>query len=345
MQNSSLVKAGILALVLFLCAVGSWEFYLRHQGNTPDFDDSEQLWADKRAMVYEPKDKATVFIGSSRIKFDLDIPTWNRLTGDHAIQLSNVGSSPRPVLTDLANDQNFKGKLIIDITEGLFFADFSHNDGRTIKKIAYFKKRTPTERFSFLIDQFLESHLCLLNQDYFSANAMLEKTGLPDRKGVMPDVWFPPDFDKSNFDRQSAMTDHFVADTTLQNQVKNIWVFFGKMSPPPTTGMHLDSIMMSVNADIDKIRARGGVVLFTRTPSSGIAQAHEMVGFPRAAYWDPLIKTCHCPGIYYMDYSPTSGFTCPEWSHLKPDDAVVYTRNLVKILKEEKGWSFPNKTE
>jgi len=35
--------------------------------------------------------------------------------------LAIEGSCPRPILEDLANDQNFKGKLIVDVTEGLFF--------------------------------------------------------------------------------------------------------------------------------------------------------------------------------------------------------------------------------
>lgn len=47
--------------------------------------------------VVWPPDKSTVFIGSSRIKFDLDIDTWEGITGDHAIQLACVGSTPIPV--------------------------------------------------------------------------------------------------------------------------------------------------------------------------------------------------------------------------------------------------------
>ena len=92
-------------------------------------------------MVYESKDKATVFIGSSRIKFDLDIPTWESLTGNHAIQLANVGSSPRPVMEDLANDPNFKGRLVVDVTEGLFFyPGLALYDGSTNKKIRYYPR-------------------------------------------------------------------------------------------------------------------------------------------------------------------------------------------------------------
>src|SRR4030095_7960805 len=127
MQRAHLIKAGILALLLSGVAVLSWEFYLRkafyteQSGLKFSYDDNEALWANKRAMVYEPTDQATVFIGSSRMRFDIDIPLWQRMTGEHAIQLALDGGDPRPVLADLANDKNFKGKLLVDITEGIFF--------------------------------------------------------------------------------------------------------------------------------------------------------------------------------------------------------------------------------
>src|ERR1035438_6104406 len=156
MLPNNLKRAGLFALLITFITILSWEIHLRNQGNKISYDDNEALWADKRAMVYEPSDKATVFAGSSRIKYDLDIPTWIDLTGQQAIQLANVGSNPRLVLQDLANDENFKGNLIVDVTEGVFFSEVAFYDWRTKKKIAYYKDRTPTERFSFQVNHVLE---------------------------------------------------------------------------------------------------------------------------------------------------------------------------------------------
>jgi hypothetical protein len=113
---------------------------------------------------------------------------------------------------------------------------------------------------------------------------------------------------------------------------------------PPASGGTLDSILISVKSLTDKIRARGGQVLFVRTPSSGPAKEGEGKGFPKEKYWDRLLTFTGCPGIYYSDYPAIANFVCPEWSHLKPADAVIYTKNLIKILEEEKGWSFNKKT-
>ena len=110
-MHPNIIRAGRICLVSCLLLQSfPGNFICGIKGHEVTYDDNEALWADKRAMVYNPSDKATVFIGSSRIKYDLDIPTWRALTGKDAIQLANVGSSPRAVLTDLANDPNFKGR-------------------------------------------------------------------------------------------------------------------------------------------------------------------------------------------------------------------------------------------
>lgn len=80
-----------------------------------------------------------------------------------------------------------------------------------------------------------------------------------------------------------------------------------------------------------------------RTPSSGPFWMGEQMGFPRAKYWDRLLALTGCPGIHFADYPAVASFVCPEWSHLKPADAVTWTINLVDILQKEKGWVFPLK--
>jgi hypothetical protein len=52
---------------------------LRSKGLEVSYDDGPALWADKRKMVYQSAQDQIVFIGSSRIKYDLDIqPGKNR---------------------------------------------------------------------------------------------------------------------------------------------------------------------------------------------------------------------------------------------------------------------------
>lgn len=344
MTPANFTKAGILSTVLVLCFFTSWELFLRSKHIAISYDDGDALWADKRAMVYEPSDKATVFIGSSRNKYDIDIPTWQAITGDHAVQLAIEGNSPLPVLNDLAADDRFKGKLIIDVTEILFFSTAPQNTGEPKSRIAYYKKRTPAQRFSFLVNRQLESKLVFLDKNYFSLNALLGMLPVPRRKGVFALPYdCPRDFDPVSFDRQNIMTDRFLSDTNLQNQVKGLWDFYRKTGKePPADQRKADSIIATVKTDIDKIKSRGGQVIFVRTPSSGPFLMGEKMAYPREKYWDRLLAATGIPGIYFEDYPAIAHFICPEFSHLKQADAIVFTKNIIKILETEKGWKFLN---
>lgn len=338
MQKHVSSKAAILTVIVVLAFFVSLELYLRSKGAVTGYDDGPELWAHSREMAYEPADKATVFTGSSRIKYDLDIPTWEKLTGNHAIQLAMVASSPRLFLTDLADDPKFKGKLVVDVTEVLFF---SHRGNSYPEEfISYYKKRTPAQRASFVLDKPVESRLVFLNEGHYAINALLGRLHISDRPGIYPFLDFPSGFDPVMYNRQDIMTPEFVADTNQHNQVKAIWGLLKNDPTPPMSGKDLDSVMLSVKNDVNKIRARGGEVIFTRTPSTGFFWMAEQHMYPRKAYWDRLLAETGCKGIYFGDYPTLAKLDCPEFSHLSQPSAVIYTTNLVNILEKEKGWSF-----
>lgn len=344
MQSKRFLKAGILALILVTGFVLCWEGYWRSRGFTISYNDDKQLWAVKRKQVYEPADQSTVIIGSSRIKFDLDLPTWQKLTGDNPIQLAMVGTSPRPLLHDLASDGHFKGKLIIDVTEPLFFSrNKKRSEMRPMEGINFYKKGTPTEWASTYIDFGMESKFVFLEEDKFSLNDLLNGMQLPRRKGVFQAPVFPLEFEETNFDRQTSLTPMFLADSQLQKRQRANWTILGALDTTPgIKGDTLEMVFKEIKTDIDKIRARGGEVMFVRTPSSGGYLKTERKVYPREQYWDRLLAYTNTPGIYFSDYSEIAHFVCPEWSHLAPKDGITFTKNLVRII-QEKGWVFPNK--
>ena len=342
-QKHLFIKAGILACILISATLVSWEWHLRQQGRGVAYDDGGSLWSDKRKQVYEPIDKATVFIGSSRIKFDLDIPTWQNTTGDHVIQLANVGSSPLPMLNDLADDKDFKGKLVIDVTEFLFFNQTPFAYKTPVENLTYYKQETPAQKFSFIVNKALESKLQFLDKEEYSLNALLALSRVPNRENVYEFPDFPAGFTPVTFDRQSYMTDDLTKDPKQIKQVTDVWELFGKMaaSAPPITAAATDSIIGSVKAAVDKIKARGGQVIFVRTPSSGPFLAMERMAFPREKFWNKLLAATQCEGIHFEDYPAISNFQCPEFSHLSMSQARSYTQSLINIL-QEKGWKFPS---
>lgn len=342
MNEKSLFKSAMLTFVIVVTVVIGYELNLRSQGITIDYDDGPALWSDKRAMVYEPSDNAIVFIGSSRIKYDLDFATWNSLTNVHAIQLAIEGTCPRPVLEDLANDPNFKGKVVIDITEGLFFSMAPPNMEEAINNTKYFHDRTPAQRAGFELNKILESQLVFLNKDYFSLNAQLDALQLKSRPGVFMMPLFPMNFSRTTFERQEYMNNRFLASQSDINQVKRNWAFFAKMamSAPPMPQQAFDAIFKSVTENVKKIKDRGGEVVFVRTPSSGVYYKGESMGFPRDKFWDRLLLETNCPGIHFMDYPAMDHFECPEFSHLKLSDAKLFTKAFFNELGKQKGFTF-----
>lgn len=350
MQPNHFFKASLLALVLILSFVVCWEYYWRSRGFSTTYNDDKVLWATKRKQVYQPTDQATVFIGGSRIKFDLDIPTWERLTGEKAIQLAMVGTPARLILRDLARDENFKGKLVIDVAEAqLFSLDTVRRDKSAREALEYYYQETPAQKTSAFINKVLESKLVFLEEGKFGLNGLLNDVQLPNRAGVPlpPRSGFPKEFNVTSLERQSSMTPMFLADPRLQKRQIANWIR-GAIVPlnktPGIKGDTLEAFFKQIKTFTDKIRSRGGSVVFVRPPSNGDYLETENRVFPRQAYWDRLLAYTNVSGIHYADYPQTAHFVCPEWSHLAPKDGVKYTTQLVRILQEEKGWRFPKKS-
>ena len=325
-------------LAIVIGFIACWEYYWRSRGFTPTYNDDKVLWARQRERLKKPATQSTVIIGGSRIKFDFDVPTWEKLTGEKAIQLAIVGTPSRLTLRDLANDSTFSGKLIIDVAEPQFFStDTTRRDKSAKEAIEYYYAETPAQKASASINYVLESKLVFLEEGKFGLTNLLNSLPLRNRTGVVVRAPFPKEFSVTNLNRQTAMTPMFLSDRRLQQIQKSNW----EKLIPGAKGDTLTMMLKGFKAAIDKIRSRGGIVIFVRPPSSGELLEKEKRVFPRQEYWDRLLAYTNTPGIHYSDYPATANFICPECSHLAPRDAITYTTALVKILREEKGWVFP----
>jgi hypothetical protein len=338
MQSKKLVRAGCAAALLTLLFICGWELYWRNRGFVPTFNDDRALWVESRRKAVLPMHEATVFVGSSRIKFDLDIPTWEAETGEQAVQLALVGTSPRLLLQDLAGDPEFRGKVVVDVTEVLFFSSNPAFHRSAKEATAYYRDQTLSERWSARTGMALESQLAFLEERRFSLNTLLQDLALPNRAGVFVVPPFPKGFEWTNADRQTYMSAAFLADTSLLRRQTRIWQTLIMGDPtPPVTGEALQAIFDEVASAVHAIEARGGKVIFVRTPSSGPMAIGEEKAYPRRIYWEGLLRATGAKGIHYLDDRKTAGLECPEWSHLAPADALRYTRQLILQLREA-GW-------
>ncbi|HSH09732.1 MAG TPA: hypothetical protein VK995_05055, partial [Oceanipulchritudo sp.] len=144
----------------------------------------------------------------------------------------------------------------------------------------------------------------------------------------------PPYFGLTTIDRRNHMWHRAERDPELQHRIQQTWLPMFTFLPP-YGGPGLDELFLSVKADVDKITARGGKVVFIRFPSTEDLRQLEQELWPRDAFWDRLIAETGAPGIHFEDYADLSGFWCPEWSHLSRVDAVTFTRNLIPHIREK----------
>jgi len=346
MESKSLVKVAILTLMVVIGFIIYLEMYWRGRGFIPTYNDDKVLWSTKRKEIYKPAEEATVFIGGSRIKFDLDVPTWEKLTGEKAVQLAIVGTPGRLILRDLANDENFKGKVIMDVAEAQFFSfpDSAQRDRLAREALEYYYEETPAQRSNAYINYFLESKLVFLEEGKYSLTSLLNDLNITNRPGVnvSPATFTPKEFGVVTFNRQTCLTPMFLADPQLQKRQKDFWTR-GIKRATPIKGDTLHAFLEQTKKAIDKIKARGGIVMFVRPPSDGPYVEMENRLYPRQKYWDYLLEYTNTPGIHYADYPGTANLICAEWSHLTLQSAATYTIQLVKILQEEKGWTFPKR--
>jgi hypothetical protein len=337
-------KVTILTSALVFIFILCLEVYWRSRGFTPAYNDDKIMWSRHRKKIYDSPDKTTVFIGGSRIKFDLDIQTWERLTGQNAIQLAIVGTPSRAVLRHLANDEKFKGNLVIDVAEGQFFTlvDSVRRDRLANDAMEYYRDETPAQRLSASINNFLEARLVFLEEGKFGLTALLNDFKTTNRIGVFVRQNFPKEFSMADDDRQTRLTPMFLASPSLQQIQRDIWMNSPVMKIPAIKGDTLDIFFLQIKNAIDRIRARGGDVVFVRPPSNEQYWAAEKRRFPRQKYWGRLLWVTDSRGIHFSDDSTTSKLHCPEWSHLAPEGAVQYTTSMVEFIRKETNWITPD---
>ena len=341
MHSSRYPKAGLLALALLAGFIIAWETYLRSEGYQLGYNDDEALWAYHHGRIYQTSAASPVIIGSSRVKFGIDLPTWEAAAGAAPVQLAMVGTSPRPVLADLARDEHFKGTVLVGVSEGLFFTPTGgFSEQQANKGIAYYPKWSPAQRAGFHINRALESRLLFLDEEHFALRNLIPRLRVPNRPGVFSVPPFPIRFTTSGFNRQTSLTPEFLADSSLQNEQRAIWMhIFTKAPKMPMSDSVLTGIFADTRAAVANIRARGGKVVFVRMPSTGKVWELEKKEFPREKYWDRLLKETGAPGIHFSDFPELARYACPEWSHLSPADARTFTRDLVRIMAQQHAWS------
>ena len=332
----------VVVVVIVVAATTGWELYCRSIGYGPTLNDNEDLWTLRRRSVTP---ESIVIIGDSRGWFDVDLDELLKGLGKRPIQLAGGGMCGFPVLVDLANDENFHGTIICSIVPHIFFAPPGTPPmERGEKAVKRFHSQTPAQRASQYLAFPLEEHVAFLKQEELTLDDYLKKLPIPNRRGALVPPRLPPYFGTLDRERRARMIETCAnPNGELARKIQKIWIPLFAPPPPPTyipkeqfmvkIGEAIGGRFRDTAAAVDKIRARGGKIVFVRLPHSGGLKALEDRDTPRAQTWEPLLKGTAAPGIHYEDFPELSGFNCPEWSHLSAGDSVEFSKRLVPHLR------------
>jgi hypothetical protein len=291
-----------------------------------DLDNSEVTWTNERIRS---AGAPAAIVGDSRILFDTDLDRFEALTGVRPIQLAIHGTSPLTLLEDAAANPDFKGVLIVGLADTMFFQPFD-GYGKYVHERDEF--RSPYRVVSNEIDHVLQRRLAFLDSNYRLSVAAerLDPDFRPGVEGPKHDIWKLQEVGEH---RQTWLWDRVEYDPAWRARTR--WAWKGFKDKFPYTPELIAAGHARAKAAVDKIRARGGDVVFVRPPSAPQLRVNEEAQVPKAKGWDVLLRNTKSVGIH-MDDLPAAvqGLTLPEWSHLNRRCATVFTDAYVRRLAE-----------
>ena len=319
-------RAIALAVLLMTATLtGLWEWHARTLELRPgDFHDDNSQWAELRRRV-DTQAVPVALVGDSRILFDTDLDHFQKLTGVRPLQLALPGTNGRPFLEDLADDPHFKGLVIVGMADPSYFRDKAGLNGDNLKRGHW---ESPGDQGSYLVRHELQRRLAFLAPEYrlSSLVTQLDRGVRPKVEGPYEDVW---KISETFEDRQTFMWPRIEHDAFLREHARHAWDGFrGPVATPQVIAM----TQAKTKAAVDKIRARGGDVVFLRPPSAPELRVNEEKRIPKAKGWDALLKAANAQGVHIDDLPQAQGLTLPEFSHLNRACARVFTDAYVRAL-------------
>jgi hypothetical protein len=328
-----LQAATVLALVLTVLIVAAWEVRMRALGlRAEDRDDGRSHWAaERRALAAGPAD-AIAIVGDSRALFDTDLAVWEEMTGRRPVQLALAGTTARPFLAELASDERFRGLAVVGFTEFTYFFDQANLN---VGVLPYARTQSPAQRFGHDVFLGLSPWFAFLDVEY-RLPTLVRRVRLAERAGVMMTPYlFPWKLSESFDHRQTFLWPRIETDQRLRDKAKLSWA---SLPAPPIADELVTAVVAETRGYVDRIRARGGEVLFLKPPAAGDFLAWERERAPRARVWDRLVRETGVVGLHWEDYADMQGLEVPEWSHLTRESATRYTRAYVGEAMAQVPW-------
>lgn len=310
-----------IVLFLALTTVFAFEALLRANKHQPSVVDGPLLWSYCRRQVSNQISQVAL-LGASRIQVGFSTQTFHeQFPAAPLAVLAISGAHPIAALRDLAEDKSFRGTVICAITAPGFL---SKNWDQQQEYVDHFHDSGPSQVLESTLKLWLQERLVVLNP--YVRLSRLIKCIL--RDGRLPE----PNYLKTKSDR-SRLADYSLVDIECFRERRVI----RRQTPRP-----LDSLrqpfeawandVTAVGSLVDKVKQRGGSVVFVRFPTTDEHWETDEQFHPKRTYWDQVRRLTGTETIHFLDVQSLAHFDCPDTSHLDRRDTPKFTAVLLDEL-------------
>jgi len=302
-----------------VAVLGLYEGYWRLRGVSANVFDDHQVWALTRAGIRPNDPDEIVLLGASRIQVGLDLEEMARaFAGRRPVQLAMSGSVWGPVLEHLSADPTFCGVAVCEYYSGMLSGRCNlASQTAQAEAVRCYDERSAGALLEYRLRLWC-SPLLVSRRVELGLSNLLDHV----RKGQWPRP-------------QSAW--RMLPDRSVQLDFRQE----ERKAPPqyvPTGVVATDPQQVRATLALwgllaERIRARGGKVVFVKMPVSGHVRAFEDDCFPRATEWDVLAAQPWAITLHYADYPALAYYHCPDGGHLDYRDAVPFTQAFAALLK------------
>ncbi|MDZ4685104.1 MAG: hypothetical protein SH850_08430 [Planctomycetaceae bacterium] len=313
-------KTLAVGLALTIGVLGLMEWQFRLAGFGPSVHDGADLWWANYRQIAASDEPPIVIAGSSRAQLGIDPATLRRGLDDRpVIQLAINGSSPLLIIEQLADDRLFHGTLLLEIQPIVFDArpagDATPAAILAQRQTAVWRPcetavRTSVQSLLVFRNPLWEPKLYprLLRPATWHGLFYLQTA--PDRS-IKADYGTDRDLDKE--DRWARILE------TMQ----------------PMNAEELARLTDRISRAAHQIQSRGGQVAMIYFPGSGATLSAEERFFPRAAYWDRLVRESGLPHLHLHDVPAVQAVYRPcDGSHLDGKQTRPFSEVLAAAVKD-----------